>query len=118
MGLITPKQRRRMLDFADEIAKLAAGVPDTETKRDLYKAAQSVRRRFGFSESEKKALVRKAIDLGANTFRDLAYETGFPLEIIKEVVGGLERDGKARTERMSLSGHGRPQVLILAAGEV
>lgn len=75
MDEVTANDRRRLLDFAEKIATLAAETPDEITKNELYRAANSVRRRFGWTDQEKLEEIYRAIELGAMTVTDLVRET-------------------------------------------
>lgn len=68
---LTPKQRRRGLDFAEQVATLAAAAPDAVTKKELYGVVRSMRRRYGYSESEKQSIVLSMIKVGASSPADL-----------------------------------------------
>lgn len=112
MAELSSKERQTALRFADEIAELAAKAPDETTKSDLYKVVGSVRRRFGFSEQEKLEEIFRAIELGATTMSDLVRETAFPPQVVRWGARLLEEHGLIELQKLSLTGNGRPSLLI------
>ncbi|HNQ14065.1 MAG TPA: helix-turn-helix domain-containing protein [Pyrinomonadaceae bacterium] len=72
----------------------------------------SVRRRFGFSEQEKLEEIFRAIELGAATIADVARETLFPVEAIHGATKILEQHRLIEFQRISLTGQGRPSLMI------
>lgn len=109
---LTSAERRTALTFADEIAVLAVRSPDQVTKSELYKVVNSVRRRFGFSEQEKLEEILRAIELGAATIADLTRETSFPAEVVHWGTKLLEEHRLIEFQRLSLTGKGRPSLMI------
>lgn len=109
---LTSKTRRAALEFADEIAKIAVEAPDDVTKSELYKVVNSMRRRYGYSDTEKLEEILKAIDLGATTIGDLVRETCFPAETIHWGTKLLEAHQMIEFRRLSLTGKGRPSLMI------
>lgn len=112
MAEYTPKQRRRGLEFANQIAALAAKAPDDISKRALHAAAQNIRQLHGFSYEEKKKMIMKSLALGCSTYDDLVGETQLPKTKVYEIIQALEEEGVVE-RRMLLTGEmGRPMVYI------
>lgn len=109
---LNSKDRRAALEFAERVAAMAAEAPDAVTKSDLYKVVGSMRRRFGFSEQEKLEEIFRMIELGATTMADLVRETSFPPETVHWGTKLLEQHGLIKFQRLSLTGKGRPALLI------
>src|SRR6476646_4208809 len=110
---ISIKQRRRGLAFADRIAELASEAFDEQTKRELFSVANSVRKRYGFSEAEKESVILGRIKVGAGTIEDLRRETGFTQPDIWRIVRSLEEGGSIKCQSFSNKGNGRPTVLLM-----
>lgn len=112
---ISIKRRRRGLEFAENLARMAGDAPDDEARRDLYACVNRLRRRYGFSEAEKRQIVLHRVRVGAATIGDLVRETGFTQPDVSAIVRDLESGGLIRCEKISLSasGVGRPTVLII-----
>lgn len=110
---LTPKQRRRGLDFAERVAELAALSPDAVTKKELYGVVKSMRRRYGYSEAEKASVIMATIRVGASSVADLIRETGIDRSDVWKVVQQLETDGSVRFQKISArDGRGRPSFLF------
>ena len=115
---LTLKQRRRLLVFADEIAALAARCPDNGAKSGLYSIAGQLRRRYGFSDDEKRHEILRTVRCGASTVRDIVTETGFSRPEVMDKIRALEAAGLLLVQRLSISMRGRPALLIFpAAGD-
>ena len=112
MADVTIKQRKRGLEIAETVATIAAGAPDAFTKKTLYRAVVSIRKEFGFSESEKEAEVLRRILIGASTVNDLVRETGFPQPDVWRITRSLEKGGLVYFQSLSTTGNGRPATLI------
>lgn len=113
MAELTAKQRRRGLDVAETVAKIAGEEPDGFAKATLYKAARTIRTHYGYKESEKEAVVMKKIAIGASTINDLIRETGFPQPDIWRITKTLTERGEIIEKKMSYSGNGRPILLYV-----
>jgi uncharacterized membrane protein len=111
---LTPKQRRRGLDFAEEVAQMAARSPDAVTKKELYAVATSMRKRYGYSESEKQTVVLAMIRMGASSASDLIRETGLDRPDVWRITKHLEEAGRIRLQKISAAGDkgGRPSFLF------
>lgn len=109
---LTPKQRRRGLDFAERMALLAAEAPDAETKSVAYKAVNEIRRKYGFSNEVKKKMILAHIRNGASKIDDLIRETSFARDDIYEITRDLEQSSLVRFDKIQLTGGGRPTILI------
>ena len=108
---MTAKQRRRGLDVAEMVAKIAGEEPDGFAKDTLYRAARAIRTHYGYKESEKEEVVLKKIAVGASTISDLIRETGFPQPDIWRITKSLVERGEILEQKMSYSGTGRPTFL-------
>jgi hypothetical protein len=105
---LTPKQRRRGLDFAALVAALASAAFDSVTKKELQRVASSIRKRFGFSEAEKVSEVLRCIKDGASSVQELIDETSFVQPDIWRITKQLEHDDLIRSEKVMIKGTGRP----------
>jgi len=113
MAIITNQQRRKVLSFADELAKLAAEkAPDSVTRKELFTVVNSIRKRFGYDLEAKQFEVWKALHDGASSIGDLILMTKFHKDDIYEITRTLESAKFVQFKKMSLTGNGRPQVLI------
>lgn len=112
MDEVTAKDRRRLLDFAEKIATLAAETPDELTKNELYRAANSVRRRFGWTDQEKLEEIYRAIELGAMTVTDLVRETAFPPAVVHWATRLLEDHKVIKSTKFSAGNKGRPALMF------
>lgn len=116
----TPKQRRRGLDFAERVAMLAAEAPDAVTKKELYSCVKSMRRRYGYSETEKLSVVLGMIKVGASSLADLVRETGIDRSDVWRITTRLEQEGSIRLQKISAAGSqgGRPTFLFFPSDDL
>ena len=110
---LTRQARQKGLTVADKIAALAKSAPDLIGKQEMYRAAQRLRTHYGFSENEKRDLVKKYIKLGCNTYKDLENEIGWPNEILSPIVNNLAEEGVIELSSFGSGGTGRKSLLIL-----
>ncbi len=108
------KQRRRVLEYADCVAGLAADAPNDDSAASVWKAVRYLRNQYGFSDKEKEDLILKKIELGAQSIGDLASATGFPSQVVHDMINNLETRGMIEFRKMSVSsnGLGRKPLLI------
>lgn len=107
------KKRRRGLIFAELLRCAASAAPDDDSKREVEGLAVRVERRYGFTPDEKKEAVMAMVLEGAQTVNDLVVETGFPPQIVHEILKCLETDGRVKLNRSSIHGTGRPSLIII-----
>jgi predicted transcriptional regulator len=108
---LSVKERRRRLDYAALVAKVASEAPDAETKRIVYTAVRIIEERFGFSREEKKKVLLRLITVGAASIAEIERESNFRRNDIHLLVAELVKEGSV-TERW-LNGRGdrgRPAV--------
>ncbi len=108
---LTPKQRRRGQTFADQVALLAVDAPDTESKKDIYRAVNAIRKRYGLTPDGKRREILRVIGLGASKVSDIVNETGMPVAKVYEVIRILvdEHPPVIRRETIEATGgNGRP----------
>lgn len=115
---LTNEKRRAGLEFSSRVAALASAAPDISTRRMLNKVVHSIRKRYGYSDTEKEFEILKCIRNGAATIRDLMEETGFPRQEVEHYRRRLTDQGMVRNEKISLSRTGRPSYLIFAIEEL
>ena len=118
MAELTPKTRRRGLDFAEEIASLAAKAFDDRTKKELYAVVHSVRKRYGYTEAEKETEILRRIAMGASSVNDIVRETGFNSQDVWRIVKLLEEGRRIRSQMLSNTGKGRPVLLFFAVESI
>lgn len=101
------------MDFAWLVAKLAEGSPDAATKRELHGVVRSIRRRYGYSEKEKEAVVLEMIRTGAASATDIICETGINQFAVSKITKDLEKRGLIRVNKVPPPGSkgGRPSLL-------
>jgi DNA-binding MarR family transcriptional regulator len=109
---LTPKQRRRGLDFAEQVAALAGEALDATTKKELYSVVHSIRKRYGYSEAEKEREILRKLALGASSVSDLIRETFIVQPDVWRLTKKLEEEGLIRSEMISATGNGRPILLF------
>lgn len=117
MAELTAKQRRRGRDLAESVAKMAAAEPEGFAKIELYRAANAIRKHYGYKESEKEAEVLRRIRIGASTVNDLIRETGFTQPDIWRITKALEESKLIYLQKVSVSGNGRPSCLFFATNQ-
>ncbi len=100
--------RRQGLDFAKELAALAAKAPDALIRETIQTAAQRLRRNYGYSIEEKKVMILEAIQNGAATNADLIKETGIRRQDVQEIVLILLQENKIVRQNYSTTEIGRP----------
>lgn len=107
----TTKQRQRGLAFANRLAEVAADAPDTVAKSATFKAVNYLREFYGFSDDEKRSIVKNAITLGCSTYQDVITETSFPRQTVEAVVKGLADAGDIEMRQLEHNDGrpGRPQ---------
>lgn len=103
--------RRRRLDYAKELVRVAAGAPYDDLKKRVNALANSIRQEYGFNRQAKLDEVEHQIDLGCWTVEDLVRSTGFKLSVVQECLNELVDVGKVRKNKLDASGNGRPAYL-------
>lgn len=94
MANLTPKHKTRGLDFAEQLAELAATVaPDTVAKSKVYATVQQLRELYGFTDDEKRQIVRQYLELGCSSINDLVRETKMHKPTIQDIVNEMESAG-------------------------
>jgi hypothetical protein len=114
MAEITYKQRRRGFMFADLVAAMDPEYFDPATRRDINRLVRVIRKRCGFNRDQKKNEVLRCVRDGAASTADLINETNFHIDDILELARELESEGKVTIKKMSLTGKGRPTIMITA----
>lgn len=102
------KEKRRGLEFANQLAELASTAPDGFSKRRIYRAVSDMRQHYGFSDDEKRRYIALYLDAGCSNIGDLCRETGWHKAQISEIIRGMESDGHVRITPLSISTGGRP----------
>lgn len=118
MAELNYKLRRKVLNYADELAAMAVRAPDRSTKRMVYAVVQSLRRDFGFSDEQKEVEVRVRILDGASTINDLVIETKFNRDDITKIVKKFEAAGKVELREIRSGSRGRPMVCIFPTDQL
>lgn len=110
MPELTPKQHRIGLAYADRLAELAAEAPDDGvSKRDVYRAVDAIRQRYGWTHEQKLAEILRVVRLGASQVADMVRETRFREQEVKELCQRLVEAGRLRKTVLSITGgNGRP----------
>lgn len=114
---LNAKSRRRVLEFAERVALLAAEAPNEDTKKAVYTAVNKMRRQYGFSKEEKRAEIFRQIGIGAATVADIIRETKYHADDVHEITRELEVEGLVVFRRMQNIGVGRPTVCIFLKNE-
>jgi hypothetical protein len=109
---LNDKLRRKVLDYADELAAMAVRAPARSAKRRVNAVVKMLRQDFGFSDEQKRRLVRKCILDGASTAKDLVKETEFNRDDVHTIVRQLEFAGEIELIDMRTGSRGRPEKLI------
>lgn len=102
------KEKRRGLNFANEVAELAAKAPDGFSKSRVYQAVSDMRQHFGLSEGEKRRQIAIYLHAGCSNLDDLVRETGQSKQRISETVQKMAADGEVEITPLSVSMGGRP----------
>lgn len=113
---LTNEKRRAGLEFSSRVAALASAAPDISTRRMLNKVVHSIRKRYGYSDTEKEFEILKCIQLGAATIGELIDETGFHKDEVYAITKRLEAMSKIRFERLRIARTGRPAIMIFEIG--
>lgn len=109
---LTRAQRRKLLEFADKVADLAAASPEKEAKRGLNAVAAGLRRRWGFTHADKRRLVWLGLVDGATTVRDLVCELGLRTDDVSVAVQELREGGLVDVVMLQHHKQGRPRQFI------
>jgi len=113
MAEMTSKRRRYGRETAEKIAAMAAESPDAFVKKELYRAANAIRKHFAYTEAEKEAEVLRLIKIGASSVNDLIRETDFTDVDVLAVTKKLEESNLIRLQKVRLNdGPGRPTCLF------
>jgi|SRR6185369_162648 len=112
MAEMTSKRRRYGRETGEQIAAMAAESPDPFIKRELYRAANAIRKHFAYTEAEKEKEVLRLIAIGAASVSDLIRETGFPQQDVWEITKRLEAANLIELQRLRLAETGRPACLF------
>lgn len=107
MAELGPKEKRRGLEFANQVAELAAQAPNGFAKKRTYRAVNEMRQEFGFSDAEKRRLIATYLDAGCSNYDDLIRETCFPKVTVIETVKAMEDEGLVEITQLSISTGGR-----------
>ncbi|MEO8647768.1 MAG: hypothetical protein ABI539_01240 [Acidobacteriota bacterium] len=118
MSELTNRQRRKGLDYASEVAEIAAKSPDTHTRRELYSVVKSIRHRYGYTRQQKKDVILRCIGLGASTIGDMVNETKFSRDDVHELTRELESEKQIVSYQLRATGNGRPSFMFTIAEEV
>lgn len=119
---LTPKQRRRGLDFANKLSMLAADSPDVFTELAVHNLAKTIRKRFAFSKDLRKREIlthlRRCSDNGGMSAAELVDATGYYKNRVYEALDELASEGKAELRMVPPAGDkgGRPSARFFAAG--
>ena len=112
MAEYTAERRREGLGFAEKLAQFAYAAPDADSKREIFTAVNSIRKRYGLSRAEKISIVFEHIQLGASTIADLVSETKLDKNDIYQITKDLELDRKVVFRNINAGEKGRPTVCI------
>ena len=116
MAELTPKQRRRGLEFANTLAKQAAMAPDIISKKAIFRAVKEIREYHGFSVEQKQDLICRMIRLGCATYEDLVRETHFQKPHVIDIIRSMSDAGiVSLTTLQSGDRAGRPITYIRLA---
>lgn len=118
MADLTPKQRRRGLEYANTLAQFASTAPDGASKKAVFGAVRLIREHHGFSLEEKHELIAHALRLGCSTYNDLERETRFHRAHIVDIVKSMADSGLVELRQLQ-SGEkgGRPTLYIYLIGK-
>lgn len=97
------KERQAALAFAEKMAQISTEAPNADCKKIFYDAINTIRRRYGFKDPEKRAIILKYIEVGASTVDDLEMETKFERAEILYFLDVLVTEGKLQ-KVMDLNG--------------
>lgn len=106
--LLSKEKRREGLNFANELVLLGMDAPDVATRRAIGKVVAQIRRKYGYTQEEKKAFVLKRIGDGAGTAAQLSEETGFDIRDVYEILNELQSKSLIEMRKISVTGNGRP----------
>lgn len=113
MSNLTSKHKTRGQAFANKLAEMAPLAPDPMAKRCVYATVNRLREIYGFSDDEKRDLIREALDLGCTTYDDLARETRIHRPTIVEIIKDMENAKAVTISYMSKGDKGgRPMAYI------
>jgi hypothetical protein len=109
---LTPKERRRGLQFAARLAEVALEAPDDVTKRETRKAIRAIESQYGYSQLEKRARILELVIDGAASHSELIAESGFHRDDVYAIITDLEKAGCVQVTRLEYGSGGRPPVRI------
>jgi hypothetical protein len=109
---VSRSTRIKGLKVADQIAKLAATLPDAFGKQEIYRTAQNLRTHYGWTDEEKDAEILKFVRIGCNTYQDLVNELGLSAEVLAVRVKAMVAAGKLDVSSFGNGGPGRKTALI------
>jgi hypothetical protein len=116
MAELTYKQRRRCLDYADRVASIALDAPDRGTKRELYAVVNSIRKRYGYTDEQKRQEVWLRILDGASTIADIIAETNFHKDDVHAITKEFEIEKRVVFRQIRSGERGRPMICIFPIG--
>lgn len=101
------------MDFANQMAALAATAPTVGSKKSAFRAVREIREEHGFSQQEKQRLVINALAMGCSTYDDLVEETKLAKPQVTTIIRAMEEAGTVELRQLG-SGErgGRPTVYI------
>lgn len=113
MAEMTSKRRRYGKEIADTLATMASESTDAFVKKEIYRAVNSIRKHFMYTEAEKEQEVLRLIKIGASSMNDLIRETGFTQPDVWDITKRLESAKVIRFQKMNPhNGAGRPTCLF------
>lgn len=116
MAELTPRQRRRALDFGNCLAALVAAAPDPISKSAVRRAVKMIYKHHGLNTEQKRDVIAKCLKLGASTYNELFAESGIHKAQVVAIIKAMHEDGvvELRTIPSGERG-GRPTVFIALA---
>lgn len=113
MSDLTPRQRRRALDFGNCLAALVAAAPDPISKSAVRRAVRMIYKHHGLNDAQKRDVLAKALSYGASTYNELAAESGIRKPQVVAIIKQMETDGQVKVQRLPVGGKGgRPMLFI------
>lgn len=101
-------RKAQITEFHTQFRNLIKIAPDDNTRRDLNVAMNRFRNRYSQTFDQKKAAIIALIESGLVTRADLENETGYPTQIVVNILKELTKDKKIQAVIYPMSGRGRP----------
>src|SRR4051812_28268213 len=112
MADLSIKEKRKGLEYANQVAELATSAPNSWAKRRMYQVVNEMQREFGLSDAEKRVLIARYLDVGCSNYEDLHRETKIPKQTLREIVPSMQSAGHVEITPLAVGTGGRPRMYI------